>query len=80
VPRSPQYCLLFFICSLSQPLYADLVFLKNGDRITGKVSSMLKNELKLTTPYSELTIPWHDIKNKQALLKSEWVNYNLLSL
>ena len=63
MPCLPQYFLLFFIYSLSQPLYADLVFLKNGDRITGKVSSMLKNELKLTTPYSELTIPWHDIKN-----------------
>lgn len=59
--RLPLYFLLTL--SLSQSLYADIVFLKNGDRISGKIATMYKSELKLTTSYSEITIPWSDIKN-----------------
>lgn len=54
---------LLVALALSQSVSADTVFLKNGDRISGKVTTMHKSALKFKTPYSEITIPWSDIKN-----------------
>ncbi len=53
---------LFFSLSFSQSIYADTIFLQNGDRITGNIISMQENQLKFSTPYSDLSIPWADIK------------------
>lgn len=55
---------LSLICFLmiSQPLYADVVFLKNGDRISGKITTLNEKELKFTTSYSEIIIPRTDIE------------------
>jgi len=54
---------LLFLLFMSQSIFADIVYLQNGDRISGKITSMLKSELKLATSYSEITIPWADIKD-----------------
>ncbi len=58
--RTLSLCFLLF---LGQTVQADTVFLNNGDRISGTITTMQKSELKLATPYSEITIPWADIKN-----------------
>jgi len=55
--------LIFFTTSSS---YADIIYLNNGDRISGKITTMVKSELKLVTAYSEITIPWTDIINISA--------------
>ena len=55
--------LSFVIILFSQHGIADTIFLTNGDKISGKISSMQKNELKFITPYAEINVPWGDIKN-----------------
>lgn len=40
---------------------ADEVYLKNGDRITGKIIKMDLHKLLYKTPYGELTINWQDV-------------------
>lgn len=54
---------LCFALTLSPTINADTVFLNNGDRISGSIATMHKSELVLKTSYSEITIPWADIKN-----------------
>jgi len=53
----------FVITLLSQHVIADTIFLTNGDIISGKISSMQKNELLFRTPYAEIKVPWNDIKD-----------------
>lgn len=57
---------LLLIISTSQSVSADTIFLKNGDRISGKVMSMHQNKLRLQTSYAEIAIPWADIKNMSS--------------
>lgn len=57
---------LCFVLSLSQTVTADTIFLNNGDRITGSISTMQKSELTFKTSYAEITIPWADIKNIES--------------
>jgi hypothetical protein len=43
---------------------ADVVFLKNGDRITGQVVTMEKDKLVVKTPYAgDITITWTEVAN-----------------
>ncbi len=52
------------LTAFNMPLVsADQVFLKNGDRFSGKISSMAGNALKFETAYSEIKIPWDAIES-----------------
>ncbi len=55
--------LLLFIHSITVSALADTIYLKNGDHISGQISTMTISELEFKTPYSTLKIPRSDIKN-----------------
>jgi putative salt-induced outer membrane protein YdiY len=48
----------------AEKVTADEIWLRNGDHITGKVVTLEKNELTISTSYAgDLTIPWEEIAN-----------------
>jgi putative salt-induced outer membrane protein YdiY len=52
---------------LSNPLLADTVWLKNGDKITGTLGVKIDNKLTFKTSYAdEVKINWNDIKSIDA--------------
>lgn len=51
--------ILLFICNFS---WADEIFLKNGDRISGKILNMKDSKLFISTSYSgEISITWQEV-------------------
>lgn len=65
-----RYLILIIYCLInSQVLFADVLLLKNGDRVTGKVSSMKQNKLFFHTEYAELAVPWQDIAQLESTEK-----------
>jgi hypothetical protein len=65
-PVFRTFLFLLLVC-LSQPAHAaktDIVFLKNGDRITGEVKSLYRGKLEfLTDGLGTVYIEWADIQN-----------------
>ena len=60
-----QFAIVFSILLLAiEPVFADEVNLKNGDRLTGKFISMQEGKLIFDTSYAgKITIPWSEIVN-----------------
>ena len=55
---------LISLCITTGKVMADEVWLKNGDRITGKIERLENNSLILTTSYAgEITITWQEVSN-----------------
>lgn len=55
--------LLVISMSAIQVCHADIVIMKNGDRLTGKVTSMKSDKLTIKTEYhAEVNIPWDQIR------------------
>lgn len=59
---------LCLLCLLAQPFaFADTVWLKNGDKITGKLGVKLANKLTMNTSYAdEIKINWNEIASIDA--------------
>ena len=71
---------LILTCSCFSPVqvYADEIFLDNGDRITGKIITMEEGRLTIATSYAgDISVTWADIENVKTddpvkvLLKDE---------
>jgi hypothetical protein len=62
-PSAGVFRVLVALCLLVPPAArADVVWLKNGDRLTGSVISKHDNTLLLRTPYAgEVRIAWHEV-------------------
>ncbi len=53
--------IFMFLVGCSQLVQADVLLLKNGDRISGTVVSMQQSQLKFASKYAEMTVPWRQV-------------------
>lgn len=53
--------IILLIGMFAQPVVADVILLKNGDRLTGTIQFMEQRELVFIGTYAEMTIPWNDV-------------------
>ncbi|WP_412462272.1 DUF481 domain-containing protein [Pseudomonas sp. SC11] len=59
--------LCLFAASLSAPVLADTVWMKNGDRLTGKIKVFDGGKLLLQTPYGgNIALDWKQIKTLES--------------
>jgi hypothetical protein len=62
---TPQILLLLSILFFTQPAWAektDIVYLKNGDRITGEIKTLIRGKLEFSTDHmGTVSIEWADI-------------------
>lgn len=62
-----QRALFFVLCFLAATVQADVLILKNGDRLTGTVLNETAGVLKFKTSYAgELSIKWEEIKEVRS--------------
>ena len=52
---------ILFAILTTAPARADEVLLKNGDRLTGTVTSLAGGVLTVSTPYGDVRIPWAEV-------------------
>lgn len=50
-------CCLLVLCALGARAVADVVYLTNGDKITGKIATSNRRNYVLMTPYGRLNVP-----------------------
>ncbi|NLA75273.1 MAG: DUF481 domain-containing protein [Deltaproteobacteria bacterium] len=56
--------ILFVIASISAPLMADELLIKNGDHISGNIVRMSSSQVTIKTAYAgEITVNWSEITN-----------------
>jgi hypothetical protein len=61
MPTRHIVIVLFAACVYAAPLAADELRLKNGDRLTGEVTTLTDGRLKFSTAHGELDLPWEEV-------------------
>ena len=79
---SSRFFLFFFILLIgSSQAFADVLIMKNGDRLTGEVVTKTGDNLTFKTPYGEpFVIDWHEVKTLNSDEPIKIINEDDLSV